>query len=368
MLSTSEKEIKLLKKKLSDLEKKYTDLSNNNKLLKQKGVPQKTDYETDKLLWLIKKHKKEKCKYLYYSLPFTFMFFILFIFQLSKNNNKQVEANNVKPEITDSSLAVNLDTLKVNANMVLINGGTFLMGSKKGGKDEKPVHKVSVNDFYIGKYEVTNSEYAKFINEYGSNKIKTGKYEGKDMIFENDWGLKRIGEKWIPQQNFENNPVVCVTWYGAYEYCKFYGGRLASEAEWEYAAKGGRDAYKNKKGENKFIFSGNNKVDTVAWYSENSNYKTHNVGSKKGNKLNLYDMSGSVREWCADWYYKDFYKNSSENNPINIKKTNIKVIRGGGWDQRAFSCRSANRDWDYPGDWNSSVGFRFAQDYLSGVL
>ena len=247
--------------------------------------------------------------------------------------------------------------------MILISSGSFLMGSNKGGKDEKPIHKVTISDFYIGKYEVTNLEYANFLNEYGSDVVNEGKYKGKPMIFESDWGLKKIDEKWIPQKNHEKYPVICVTWYGAFEYCRFYGGRLPSEAEWEYAAKAG-----NKMEKNKNIFAGSNDINEVAWFDENTNYKPHKVGLKKANKANLYDMSGSVREWCRDWYDKNFYKTSSQNNPVNNNKTNIRVLRGGSWDLRAFSCRSANRDWDYPGDWNSSIGFRFSQDYLSYVL
>ncbi len=336
----NEKEIKLLKNRLSLLEKE-------NKELKK----------------VLNRKKNNKFVYLYCSLPVTLFVFVISFFYIFADKEEYLKVKKTKELISSGTNIEKIKIKKVNADMILISSGSFLMGSNKGGKDEKPIHKVTISDFYIGKYEVTNLEYANFLNEYGSDVVNEGKYKGKPMIFESDWGLKKIDEKWIPQKNHEKYPVICVTWYGAFEYCRFYGGRLPSEAEWEYAAKAG-----NKMEKNKNIFAGSNDINEVAWFDENTNYKPHKVGLKKANKANLYDMSGSVREWCRDWYDKNFYKTSSQNNPVNNNKTNIRVLRGGSWDLRAFSCRSANRDWDYPGDWNSSIGFRFSQDYLSYVL
>ena len=234
--------------------------------------------------------------------------------------------------------------------MVFVKGGTFTMGSNNGDSDEKPTHRVTVGDFYIGKYEVTQKQYREII---GSN---PSRFKG------------------------DNNPVEEVTWYDAVEFCNKLsqsegltpcytingtnvtcnfsanGYRLPTEAEWEYAAcSGGRDDRK---------WSGTNSESSIknyAWYSSNSSSKTHPVGTKQPNDLEIYDMSGNVWEWCWDWYGS--YSSSNQTNPTGPASGSYRVIRGGSWDGGSSHCRTANRNVVYPTSSYSSVGFRILRRY-----
>lgn len=243
--------------------------------------------------------------------------------------------------------------------MVFVEGGSFKMGSESGESDGKPVHTVELSDFYISKYEVTNAEYAKFLNAYGSAEVKQGEHKGQRMIAEDVWGIKEAGNTFKAQSGYENHPVVRVTWYGANEYCKFYNARLPTEAQWEYAARGG----KKSKG---YKYSGSDGIKAVAWYDGNSgalgrsrkNYGTHAVGGKQANELGLYDMTGNVWEWCSDWYSSTYYSGSPTKNPENTTKATYCVIRGGSWLYYAEDCRSANRNGHAPSHYNYIIGFR----------
>ncbi len=237
--------------------------------------------------------------------------------------------------------------------MIFVKGGTFKMGSRKGNKDEKPVHEVSLFDFYIDKHEVTNAQYAQFLNEYGSDMVKNGEFKGQKMIYEHKWGVRFKNGRWQAQVGYENHPMTSVNWYGANEYAQFHGKRLPTEAEWEYAAKGGELS----KG---YTYSGSNKVDDVAWYRDNSNRQTHEVMTKKANELGIYDMSGNVWEWCADWYDADYYKNSPRQNPQGSSRVAYRVLRGGSWVNYNSLCRSSYRFRDYPNNWYYN-GFRLAR-------
>ncbi len=199
-------------------------------------------------------------------------------------------------------------TLLFKPVMVFVKGGTFQMGQPDpdiGGDgysdDEQPVHEVTVSDFYIGKYEVTNAQYCKFLNEKG-NQEEGGRlwlashYEG--------YLIEKQGQQYAPKAGYQNHPVVYVTWYGARAYCEWAGGRLPTEAEWEYACRGGIHSAG-------YQYSGSNTIDDVAWYYSNSRSRAHIVGSKQPNELGLYDMSGNVWEWCADWYGEDYYSRSA---------------------------------------------------------
>jgi hypothetical protein len=189
-------------------------------------------------------------------------------------------------------------------DMVLVQGGSFQMGSQNGGADELPVHEVILDDFYIGKYEVTVGQYRKFCE-------KTG-YE---MPPPPTWG-------WV-----NDHPMVKVTWADAVAYCEWAGGTLPTEAQWEYAARGGQMS----KG---YSYSGSNDPDLVAWYESNSDGQTHPVGSKQPNELGIYDMSGNVWEWCLDWYSPSYYekfKDTSARNPEGPDAGRYKVLRGSAW-------------------------------------
>lgn len=214
---------------------------------------------------------------------------------------------------------------------ILVKGGCFQMGDTfgDGESDEKPVHEVCVDDFYMGKYEVTQGQW-------------------KAIMGNNPSYFKDCGD---------NCPVEQVSWNDIQEFTnklnqktgKNY--RLPTEAEWEYAAKSGG---KNEK------YAGSNDIDSVAWYSSNSGSKTHPVGQKQPNGLGIYDMSGNVWEWVQDWYDEKYYKNSPKNNPKGASSGEDRVLRGGSWIDGARNARSANRGWGNPVDRDDFNGFRVA--------
>ncbi|WP_289059720.1 SUMF1/EgtB/PvdO family nonheme iron enzyme, partial [uncultured Mesotoga sp.] len=240
-------------------------------------------------------------------------------------------------------------------------GGSFIMGDTWGDgfSDEKPTHKVELTyDFYVGKYPVTFDEYDRYCGETGSTKPS-----------DSGWGRGR-------------RPVINVSWNDAIEYCNwlsekeglpiaYYGDgslldenrreteditrvkgyRLLTEAEWEYAARGGKKSMGYK-------YSGSNSPDSVAWYRGNSGGKTHEVGQKKRNELGLCDMSGNVYEWCSDWY--ESYSSSAQTNPYNNSGSG-RVCRGGGWGSFAASTRVAFRSFYTPTSALYDLGFRIAR-------
>ena len=219
--------------------------------------------------------------------------------------------------------------------LVYVRGGTFTMGctSEQGGDcegDEKPAHQVTLSDFYIGKYEVTQKQWRAVM---GSDPPEL-RFKGCD-----------------------NCPVERVSWNDIQEFIKKLNQktgknyRLPTEAEWEYAARGGIQS----KG---YKYAGSNNIGEVAWYDGNSSSKTHPVGGKKANELGLYDMSGNVWEWCSDWYGS--YSSGSQRNPQGPSSGSSRVLRGGCWDGYSGDCRVAYRGSGNPGFRHSNSGFRLA--------
>ncbi len=206
--------------------------------------------------------------------------------------------------------------------MVFVAGGTFQMGSSRGDSDEKPIHTVTVSSFYMDKTEVTQAEYRKVMGKNPSN------FSGCDDC-----------------------PVENVSWNDANAYAQKVGKRLPTEAEWEYAARGGNKS----KG---YTYSGGNNLDAVGWYNDNSGSKTHPVAQKQPNELGLYDMSGNVWEWCSDWYDKGYYSRSPQNDPQGPNSGIYRVLRSGGWGNGGSSCRVANRSRLRPVSWSNACGFR----------
>jgi len=245
--------------------------------------------------------------------------------------------------------------------LIYVEGGSFVMGDTwgDGDSDEKPTHKVELTyDFYIGKYPVTFEEYDRYCSETGAT---------KPYVW--NWGRGR-------------RPVIRVSWFDAIGYCdwlsdveglaraydnagnlidsrgnetidtsKVKGYRLLTEAEWEYAARGGKKSRRNK-------YAGSNNPDEVAWYTSNSRHKTQEVGKKAPNELGIYDMSGNVWEWCSDWYGN--YSSSAQTNPYNNSGSG-RVGRGGGWGDDAAGTRVAGRGYDSPSRAYYYLGFRICR-------
>ena len=217
----------------------------------------------------------------------------------------------------------------VQFQMVGVDGGVFKMGSESGNDNEKPIHEVKLNSFSIGQTEVTQELWEAVMGSNPSN-----------------WkGLKLPVEtvSWNDCQTF-------ITKLNALTGQQF---RLPTEAEWEYAARGGSQS----KG---YTYSGSNSLDDVAWYSSNSGSKTHEVATKSPNELGIYDMSGNVFEWCQDWYGRSYYSSSVINNPTGPTSGSYRVNRGGSWSLTATRCRCAFRDGYTPSISDNYLGFRLA--------
>jgi formylglycine-generating enzyme required for sulfatase activity len=247
--------------------------------------------------------------------------------------------------------------------MIFVQGGTFQMGDTFGdggtrGRNEKPVHSVSLDDFYIGKYEITNFEFCEFLNEKG-NRIEGGvtwlDIENKNCLIAYSRGT------YVPKNGYEDHPVINVSWYGARAYCEWAGGRLPTEAEWEYASRGGNKSKGCR-------YSGSDNIDDVSWYFENADspldfFKgrgTQQVGSKKPNELGIFDMTGNIHEWCSDWYSENYYGQSPERNPQGPSRGSYRVLRGGSWHDYASECRVCFRHKDKPASRYFDFGFRCA--------
>ncbi len=252
---------------------------------------------------------------------------------------------------------VTVTTALEEMEMVFVQGGTFTMGSPDsvGFDDEHPQHQVTLSDFYISKYEVTNAQYTKFLNAKGMH--EDGGNAWLDLS-DSDCQIELVGGEYKVKSGKENYPVIFVTWYGATAYAEWKGGRLPTEAEWEYAARGGNQSQG-------YTYSGSNNIDDVAWYRDNStnpdndlyNGKgTHIVGTKQANELGIYDMTGNVCEWCSDWYGD--YTADAQTNPTGATSGSYRVYRGGSWSYGAFNCRVAFRGNDRPSFSYYNLGFR----------
>ena len=224
---------------------------------------------------------------------------------------------------------------EIMRNMVYVEGGTFIMGAtaeqKNKYKDEEPAHSVTLSSFYIGKYEVTQSLWKAVMGSNPSN---------------------RKGDN-LPVENVSWND--CQTFLRKLNAMTGKNFRLPTEAEWEYAARGGNLS-------RGYQYSGSKKIDDVAWYNNNSGGETHPVGTKAPNELGIYDMSGNVWEWCQDWYGD--YHGYSQTNPTGPSSGSDRVNRGGGWDYDARICRVAYRSLNAPDVKFSLLGLRLALSQL----
>ncbi len=246
--------------------------------------------------------------------------------------------------------------------MVFVKGGTFQMGSDTGEDNEKPVHTVQVNDFYIGKYEITVEQFREFVSatSYQTDAEKSdGSYIWIGTKWEKqagiNWRYDATGNKRGSSEN--KHPVIHVSWNDAIAYCNWLtvqtgkSYRLPTEAEWEFAARGGNQS-------KRFLYAGSNTVDAVAWYNGNSKNVTHTVGNKQANELGLYDTNGNAWEWCNDWYNQDYYSNSPSNNPKGANTGTDRVLRGGSWFSDPRNGRVTCRIYDTQDNCGSNYGFR----------
>jgi len=249
----------------------------------------------------------------------------------------------------DTEVKVDYINVTVSSEMIFVQGSTFDMGDHyfEGFGDELPVHSVFLDSYYISNYEVTQAEYEAVVG------INPSYFVGYDL------------------------PVEQVSWYDAVTFCNLKsqqegltecydlndwscdfgvnGYRLPTEAEWEYAARGGvnwTDDYR---------YSGchdSSVIPDYAWILSNSSDQTHTVGAKLPNQLEIYDMSGNVREWCNDWYNSDYYSSSPSSNPHGPNSDDSRVLRGGSWEQYDSECRVAFREHLLPDIGSAAIGFR----------
>ncbi len=232
--------------------------------------------------------------------------------------------------ITGGSFMMGNSDPVTGMEFIKVPGGTFMMGNTFGDgyDDEKPVHEVQLDEFYIGKYPVTQGQWKKVTGNNPSH-FKKG----------DDYPVEQVS--WNDTQKFVRRLTEMNS--GKYQF------RLPSEAEWEYAARsGGR----------KERYAGGDDIDAVAWYEDNSGDSTHPVGGKAPNGLGIHDMSGNVWEWCGDWFGD--YPPSSVKNPGGPSTGSYRVGRGGGWRYEAGYCRSAYRFRFSPDGRFSGLGLRLA--------
>ena len=254
----------------------------------------------------------------------------------SSNQNDVPSTNSASPTQRPTSIATSNDIITIpvkdgiNIEMVKVEAGTFMMGATSEDNDaeadEKPIHQVTLTkDYYIGKYEVSQKLW-------------------RTVMGENAFMNKE-----------DNLPMGFISWSNCQKFIsklnhltgrKF---RLPTEAEWEYAARGGKKS-------RSYQYSGSSNISDVAWYDGNSGSKTHPVGTKQANELGIYDMSGNVYEWCSDRY--GFYSSSSQTNPTGAYFMSRRVGRGGCWDCNAWYCRSSYRFGFAPDSRDSGLGLR----------
>jgi formylglycine-generating enzyme required for sulfatase activity len=250
---------------------------------------------------------------------------------------------------------------------VEVPGGSFQMGSDEGDSWEKPVHTVTLDTFEITEYEITNAQYAQFMNAIGcgiDGHFNDPTYGDVRYIDMDNGQIAYTGSSFAPKTGLDDYPVIEVSWYGAHAFAQWVCGRLPTEAEWEFAARGGNLSRGT-------LYSGSNTADSVAWYEDNSDsegnsnlfqgHGTMKVGLKKANELGLYDMSGNVAEWCHDWYAADYYSHSPAENPQGPAGGSSRILRGGEWRDDSTACYVYDRGAIEPNYTRPEFGFRVAK-------
>ena len=250
---------------------------------------------------------------------------------LAENKKLESDLNSLKEE--NSILKLKVDSAlksSLTIEMVYVEGGSFQMGSNSGDSNERPVHEVALESFYIGKFEVTHAQWRKVMGESANDN-----YSCDDCPVD---GVSYMDiEDFIHDLNFQTG--------------KNY--RLPTESEWEFASRGGV----NSQG---YTYSGSNDLGEVGWFESNSFDKTHSVGMKKPNELGIYDMSGNVSEWCESTYYPYEWEFGDEDSDDAVSYI---VLRGGGYISRSSNCRSSSRDVFRLSNRERYLGFRLVLPY-----
>jgi len=284
-------------------------------------------------------------------------FFLILTYSCKKDAKK----DDPKPKPTPAA---------INLTFVNITGGTFTMGSPSSEIwrfNDEIQYQVTLSDFKISKYEVTNAQYSTFLNAKNidsSGLYFVGPYHTQHLIFASsdtyDFGLHYTDGQWTPVIGYENHPVIYVTWYGATEFANYVGGRLPTEAEWEYACRATTTTPFNT-GE---CLSNEQAIyywaypyalcynNSIIPYPET----TQAVGTYPANAFGLHDMHGNAWEWCSDRYGN--YPTTAQTNPTGATTGSDRVVRGGSWHRDAQYCRSASRDHAKPDIGHHSFGFR----------
>ena len=279
-----------------------------------------------------------------------------------------------------------------------IPSGTFQMGDSfsEGSTRERPVHTVTLSSFKMSKYEITNAQFAEFLNSAYPEQIK----EAGGIIYavsdtsnsypyfdtrtassysQIDFSGGVFSVRFKGGRDMSDDPVVYVTWYGAKAFCDYYGYVLPTEAQWEYAARGGLsgnrfpwgDTITHSQANYRSYWSGGSPsyaydVSPTEGYHPTWNDgifpRTSPVGSFAANGYGLHDTEGNVWEWCFDWYGSSYYSSSPSTNPTGPTTGSYRVVRGGSWGSIAYSCRVAGRGHTYPYIRHCDVGFRVCLD------
>jgi len=255
--------------------------------------------------------------------------------------------------------------------MVLIPAGDFFMGTPESSsfaRTERPRHKVFLDAFFMDKFEVSNEKFVHFLNSFKGNFAPASREKWiviRDDLAapgKEDWWPAEIvsdGVMYKPAAGFEKYPVTSVSWFAAEAYCKWRGGRLPTEAEWEKAARGGLSDK---------IYPWGDELPTYGivlgntWRNNYYAAPVERIDTYLPNGYGLYHTAGNVSEWCSDWYNDTYYQISPSSNPKGPDSGKSRVVRGGSWASDTSSTRVASRNYSQPHFLNSGVGFRCAKN------